>query len=113
VEISSLLFALGLFVAGIWLIRITGGDFKEKTMRTQTIPDVQRHSPHATPHVSSDAGGVAVSGARHPSPMQNDSAFAPTAGVERVGPIDRLQDLNAAVVRETFERFTQEIGRTR
>lgn len=113
-EISSLLFALGLFVAGIWLIHVISGDFKEKTRRAQRIPDVQRRRPHAARHVSPAARGVAASSALLPPPMQKaDSAYAPTAGVERVGPIDLLQDLNAAVVRETFERFTRELSRTR
>ena len=113
-EISSLLFALGLFMAGIWLIHIISGDVKEKTMRAQRIPNAQRRRPHAARHVSSGARGVAASGALLPPPMQKaDSAYASTAGVEKVGPIDLLQDLNAAVVRETFERFTQEIRRTR
>lgn len=112
-EIGSLLFALGLFMAGIWLIFIISGDFKEKKRRAQSIPDVQRRRPHAARHVSSGARGGAESSARQTQPASKaDSPGASTAGVEQAGPTDESQGLNTAVVRERFEKFTSETKRT-
>lgn len=110
-EVSSVLFALGLFMAGIWLIFIISGDFKEKKRRAQRIPDMHRRRPHAARHVSSGARGVAESSAQQQQPPVPD--VDSTAGVEKAGPTDESQGLNTAVVRERFEKFTSETKRTR
>jgi hypothetical protein len=113
-EISSLLFALGLFMAGIWLIFTISGDLKEKQRRAQRIPDVHRRRPHAARHVSSGARGPAESAARQstPVPEADAAAAASQTGGERTEPVDESQGLDAAVVRERFEKFTHETKRT-
>lgn len=112
-EISSLLFALGLFMAGIWLIFTISGDLKEKQRRAQRIPDVQRRRPHAARHVSPGVRGATAGGAQQSPPVKEADAPASQAGVEKTGTVDESQGLDAAVVRERFERFTHETKRTR
>jgi hypothetical protein len=105
-EISSLLFALGLFMAGIWLIFIINGDFKEKKRRAQQISDAQHRRPLPSRR-------VAQGGARQSPASKGNATDSATAGGESAEPIDEQQGLNTAVVRERFERFTHETRRTR
>lgn len=113
-EISSLLFALGLFMAGIWLIFTISGDLKEKQRRAQRIPDVQRRRPHAARHVSPGVRGATAGGVKQSPPVKEaDAPDASQTSVEKTGMVDESQGLDAAVVRERFERFTHETKRTR
>jgi hypothetical protein len=99
-DLSSLVFALGLFSAGVLLIFMISGDFKEKKRQVQRIPDSVHRSPHATHNVPAVA--------RQPStPSRVNTGDATRTMAVTVETADQLQSLNVAVVRETFERFTR------
>jgi hypothetical protein len=99
-EVSSLVFALVLFSAGMLLIFLISGDFKEKKRQVQRIPDAPHRSPHGVPHASK--------GARQTSTPPRVNAIKPaTATAARVETGDQFQGLSVALVRETFERFTR------
>lgn len=109
-ELSAILFSLGLFSAGIWLIFTISGDFKEKRRRVQRIEGVPRPSTHLARHASRSAPERAVSGARQLSTVKPVVAPGVAANaVEKFGTVDPFEGMNAAFLRETFERFTREL----
>ncbi len=99
-DFSSLVFALGLFSAGVLLIFMISGDFKEKKRQVQKIPNSVQRTPHAANPVRAIA--------RQPStPSRVNSVSAATAAAVKVEAVDQFQGLSVAVLRETFERFTR------
>ncbi|HEX7997619.1 MAG TPA: hypothetical protein VF528_04305 [Pyrinomonadaceae bacterium] len=100
-EVSSLVFALVLFSAGVLLIFLISGDFKGKKVQVQRIPDAPQRSPHVAPRVSKGTRQTST-----PPPRLNAVKPAP-ATAARVETADQFQGLNVALVRETFERFTR------
>jgi hypothetical protein len=99
-DVSSLVFALGLFSAGVLLIFMISGDFKEKKRQVQKIPESVQRSPHAAHSVRAIARQAST-------PPRVNSVNTATAAAVNVEAVDQLQGLNVAVVRETFERFTR------
>lgn len=99
-DLSSLVFALGLFSAGVLLIFMISGDFKEKKRQVQRIPDSVHRSPHAARHLPAVAR-------QSSTPSRVNAVNASRTAAVKVEAVDQLQSLNAAVVRETFERFTR------
>lgn len=109
-EISSLLFSLGLFSAGIWLIFTINGDFKEKRRQGQRTAGVPRPTPHLARHAARNAQGRAIGNARQLSASKPVSAPRATPNdVEKRGVTDQFEGLNAAFLRETFEKFKREL----
>lgn len=98
-ELGSLVFALILFSVGIWLIMTISGNFKEKNIHVQRIQDAPHKSARAAPRAAS-------AGARRqpvaPLLVKGNAPALPAGSVEAA---DQLQTINAAAVRETFERF--------
>jgi hypothetical protein len=112
-ELSSLVFALGLFSAGVWLIFMISGDFKAKKRQVQQIPPGPRRGAQQPARRASIAGAqrssTAVSTRQPSTPRHVEAVGNSLAAVEKAGAVDPLQGLSVAFVRETFERFTREL----
>ncbi|HEY0405371.1 MAG TPA: hypothetical protein VGC89_06570 [Pyrinomonadaceae bacterium] len=109
-ELSSLLFSLGLLSAGIWLILTINGDFKEKQRQGQRLAaapakqqQLARPPAAATRRAMTNARRLSTA----PTVDSPRSAAPPTA--EQAEATDQFQHLNAALVLETFERFRSEL----
>jgi hypothetical protein len=116
-ELSSLLFSLGLLSAGIWLIFTISGDFKEKQRQGQRLDGAHaKRQPIARPAANAAARRAMTNAPRLSTalPLEAPRAAAATAAarasVEQTkATVDQFQHLNAAVLRETFERFSREL----
>lgn len=107
-ETNSLLFSLGLLLAGVWLIFTINNDLKEKRRQVQRVLDTPRRNPQMAHRVSNGVWRETENNARHrPSPPPVEASKAATANSKKADVTDPWQTLNAAVVRETFERFTR------
>lgn len=109
-DAGTLLFALILLSAGIWLIHSIGGDFKEKSRQGQRFADVSNRKPQ----VERRAAPVSPNGLEKASytpvaAMKIEVPKTSTAGLEQLETADRVQGLNASFVREKFERFQREL----
>jgi len=108
-DLNSLVFALGLFSAGVWLVFMISGDFKGKKKQVQRIPNAPRRSPQTGRNVATSAQRSAANSARRPTTPQVNVVNNSPAAAERVVAADSLQNMNAAILRETFERFSREL----
>ena len=108
-DLNSLVFALGLFSAGVWLIVMISGDFKEKKKQVQRIPNAPRRNPQVGQRVAPSAQRNTANVARRPSTPQAVSINKSPAAAEGIVAADSLQNMNAAMLRETFERFSREV----
>lgn len=107
---SSILFALGSLMVGIWLIFVINGDFKEKRRGKPATGPMQPAKPAPVKRARPTAGGAhSLSSLRQPVVPAVKAGKASPAGAERGSAAgDRLESLDAAAVRETFERFRHE-----
>lgn len=107
---STILFALGSLMVGIWLIFVINGDFKEKRKGKPLPGPMQPSKPAPVKRGRPTAGGAhSLSNLRQPVVPPVKSAKASPAGAERGSAAgDRLESLDAAAVRKTFERFRRE-----
>ena len=117
-ELSALLFSLGLLLAGIWLIFTISGDFREKRRQEPRAAEPLRRNPTAARYVPPVARQRTNDNPRQPSKRAQAAATttasdASSKSVEKTVPADPFEDLNASVIHETFERFTSESKRTR
>jgi hypothetical protein len=117
-ELSSLLFSLGLLSAGIWLIFTISGDFKEKQRQGQRLDgERSRRPPIARPATNAAARRAMTNAPRLSTalPLEAPRAAAAATAAARASveqtkaTADQFQHLNAAVLRETFERFSREL----
>lgn len=109
-DLSTLLFALILLSAGIWLIHTIGGDFKEKSRQGQRVADVSYRKPQvarrSTPSGRNSLERVSRASTSAP---KIDAPKASTVGLEQLETADHLQSLNASFVREKFDRFQRDL----
>lgn len=108
-ELSSLLFSVGLFSAGIWLIFTISGDFKEKRRQGQRTASVR--PPHPARRVSSSRapGITATSALRISTTPPVDAPRAQPNEVDKQTSTDPFERLTAAFLRETFEKFRRDL----
>lgn len=111
-EFSSLVFALILFSAGVWLIFMISGDFKGKNKQAQHVPTPARRNPPRSPHVANTpARAHAFNSPRQvqtPKPAGAVNSSLVVVEQATAGAADPLQSLSVGLIRETFERFTRE-----
>lgn len=104
-EISSLMFALGLLSAGIWLIFTINGEFKGKQRREQRLPIAPHRNQPLARQTSTARRTAALS--RPAAPPAPTAQIAPAVD-EQKSVADKWQSLDASVVYEGFEKFTRE-----
>lgn len=104
-EISSLMFALGLLSAGIWLIFTINGEFKGKQRQEQRFSSPVPNRNQTLPRQTTPARRTVLPPT--PAPPARAAKIA-TVADERKGAADKWQSLDAAVVYEKFEKFTRE-----
>jgi hypothetical protein len=104
-DFGAVLFAFGLLMAGIWLIFDMSRDLRDEKRRTQEIEAALQHRPTAVrpPRRAMSVRAVVRLPAPSPQPIQSKDASRPVR--ETGATADLLQNLNAAFVRETFEKF--------
>ena len=106
-DFGAVLFAFGLLMAGMWLIFSMSRDLKDKKRRTQEIEVALQRRPMAVGRASTAVRARALSSPPAPVPLAlkatGQDAFP--ARSETGATADQLQNLNAAFVRETFEKF--------
>ncbi len=110
-DLSSLVFALILFSAGVWLIFMISGDFKGKKKQAQQIPPpAHRIAPQPRRAANTAARAHAFGNTRQAqTPKPAVAVGSSLAVVEQASAAaDPLQSLSVGLVRETFERFTRE-----
>jgi hypothetical protein len=109
-DVGTLLFALILLSAGIWLIYNVSGDFKEKGRQGQRFADVPYRKPHvanrSTPGACNSLERVSHT---YPSAPKIDAQKASAVRLERLITADPLQSFSESFVREKFERFQREL----
>ncbi|HEY0385532.1 MAG TPA: hypothetical protein VGC64_05950 [Pyrinomonadaceae bacterium] len=103
-EISSLMFALGLLSAGIWLIFTINGEFKGKQRREQRFPPTL-HGNQPLARQTQTARRTALS--RPAAPPVPAVKTEPLADKQQSAS-DKWETLDAAVVYERFEKLTRE-----
>jgi hypothetical protein len=110
-EFSSLVFALVLFSAGVWLIFMISGDFKGRKGQVQQIPPAPHRNPQRPrPAPITGARPHAFNSTRQtPTPQHVGAVGNALVVVEQAVAADPLQSLSVGMVRETFERFTREL----
>lgn len=108
-DTSSILFALGALMAGIWLIFIINGDFKEKRRGKHAFGPMPPARPTAASRPRAvRTGAPSVNNLRRPAVPAVKATSGSPAGAEQGLVADQLENLDAAAVRETFERFRHE-----
>jgi hypothetical protein len=107
-EISSLMFALGLLSAGIWLIFMINGEFKGKQRHGQRFPPApNRNQPLARQTSTARRTATTTALARPDAPPAPAVKIASVPD-EQKRTTDKWQSLDASVVYERFEKFTRE-----
>lgn len=108
-DFGAVLFAFGLLMAGMWLIFSMSRDLKDKNRRTQQEIEVALQQRRPTNGGRASTAGRARALSRPPAQVAlalkaTRQGASPARG-ETGATADQLQNLNAAFVRETFEKF--------
>lgn len=108
---GSLVFSLGLFLAGIWLVLVIRSSFKTKKEKAQRISHshYRRHQARhisSTPNMTTTAADAAKSMRQTSTTTSVESLETARAGVNASQTAEQLQYLNLSSLRETFEKFT-------